>query len=63
MVVARLAIERGEERGKGKERKKRRGGKEGKTKNAGKENNPSYDVVYDEESKRDERAEIPESVG
>lgn len=29
----------------------------------GRENNPNYDVVYDEESKRDERAEIPESVG
>lgn len=53
-----------EKRGEKERReKKRRGGKEGKTKNAGKENNPSYDVVYDEESKRDERAEIPESVG
>lgn len=61
MVVARLAIERGGE--KKRREKKRRGGKEGKTKKAGKENNPSYDVVYDEESKRDERAEIPESVG
>ena len=61
MVVARLAIERGEGREKERRGKKRRGGKEGKK--AGKENNPSYDVVYDEESKRDERAEIPESVG
>lgn len=53
-----------EKRGEKERReKKRRGGKEGKTKKVGKENNPSYDVVYDEESKRDERAEIPESVG
>lgn len=53
--MARLAIESGREKKREEEERRRR--------EEGRENNPNYDVVYDEESKRDERAEIPDGLG